>query len=87
MGRIRRPNRCDAECKAALTAEILSTLPLKSGHIQIPRFLLPEMFFGLALGGHNCKVNGMYGIQMRCSLNSLKGDYIGDYIGEYYRGH
>ena len=23
---------------------------------------------------------------MSCSLNSLKGGYIGDYIGDYYRG-
>ena len=22
-----------------------------------------------------------------CSLNSLKGDYIGDYIGNYHRGY
>ena len=24
---------------------------------------------------------------MSCSLNSLKGGYIGDYIGDYYRGY
>ena len=24
---------------------------------------------------------------MSCSLNSLKGGYIGEYIGDYYRGY
>ena len=24
---------------------------------------------------------------MSCSLNSLKGDYIGNYIGDYYDGY
>ena len=33
----------------------------------------------------------MYSLEMEnhmcCSLNSLKGGYIGDYIGDYYRGY
>ena len=30
---------------------------------------------------------GVYASHMSCSLNSLKGGYIGDYIGNYYRGY
>ena len=26
-------------------------------------------------------------LEMYCSLNSLKGAYIGDAIGDYYRGY
>ena len=27
------------------------------------------------------------GLYISCSLNSLKGDYIGGNIGDYYRGY
>ena len=39
------------------------------------------------LGGHDSRDAQRGYIHVSCSLNSLKGGYIGDYIGDYYRGY